>query len=128
MPDDVFGIVGIGLLGSAIASRLLQTGYFVSGFDIEPDRLREFESAGGNPAGSAVQVAGGCRRVLLSLPDANTTAHVLDEIESHLAPGSILIDTTTGDPEVMMRFGERLASRGIEYLDATVGGSSHVVR
>jgi len=45
-----------------------------------------------------------------------------------LTPGQIVIDTSTGDPEHASTLGQRLAERGIGYLDATISGSSQQVR
>jgi len=116
---EAVGLIGIGLLGSALSQRLRDAGFSVTGFDIDPAR-------GGNAA-SAAEVASSCRRILLSLPDSKVVAGVLDEIEVHLAGGAIIADTTTGDPEEMAAFGARLAERGVRYLDATVAGSSRQV-
>jgi 3-hydroxyisobutyrate dehydrogenase-like beta-hydroxyacid dehydrogenase len=41
-----------------------------------------------------------------------------------LAPGTIILDATTGDPEEMAALGRRLARRRVRYLDTTILGSS----
>lgn len=51
---------------------------------------------------------------------------MLDEIAGKLKPGALIIDTTTGAPEAAIAFAERLA--GADYVDATVAGSSQLVR
>jgi len=45
-----------------------------------------------------------------------------------LARGATIIDATTGEPDAMAAFGAKLAAGGVDYLDATVLGSSRVVR
>jgi 3-hydroxyisobutyrate dehydrogenase-like beta-hydroxyacid dehydrogenase len=45
-----------------------------------------------------------------------------------LAPGTAIIDCTTGEPEAMAAMGAKLAKSNVDYLDATVLGSSRVVR
>jgi len=127
-PPDTLGLIGLGLLGSAMAERLLGAGFDVIGHDIDTDRRSALQAAGGRPAGSASEVASGCRRILLSLPTSDVVAAVLAEIEPHLAEGTIVVDTTTGDPETMAGLGTRLAARGVAYIDATVGGSSKQAR
>jgi len=112
------GLIGVGLLGAAIADRLEAGGYPVIGYDIDPSKRRGAETIG--------EIARDCRRIFISLPVSDVTARVLDALP--LAPGTILIDTTTGEPEAMAGMGARLAGLGVEYLDATVGGSSRVVR
>jgi 2-hydroxy-3-oxopropionate reductase len=66
--------------------------------------------------------------MFLCLPHSGVTAQVLEEIEPQLAPGALVIDTTTGEPGEMEAFGARLASRQVDYADATVAGSSGQVR
>lgn len=109
------GLLGCGLLGSALAERFRGAGFDVLGYDAEPAR-----SLG---ARSAAQVAAECRRVVLCLPHSGIVHGVLDEIGSRLSRDSILIDTTTGSPESSASLGARY-----RYVDATVGGSSRLVR
>jgi 3-hydroxyisobutyrate dehydrogenase-like beta-hydroxyacid dehydrogenase len=49
-------------------------------------------------------------------------------MDAALQPGTIILDTTTGEPDAMAALGEALALRGIAYLDATIAGSSAQVR
>ncbi|MDA0589124.1 MAG: NAD(P)-dependent oxidoreductase [Planctomycetota bacterium] len=119
--------IGLGLLGSAMTSRLIEHGWRVRGYDISPERLAEFERAGGEIAASAIAAAQD-PLLLLSLPTSDIAATVLREIEAELRPGSTVVDTTTGRPEQMESFARQLAERGIAYLDATVGGSSQLAR
>ena len=66
--------------------------------------------------------------LIISLPNSVIVGAVLEQIKTSLNAGAILVDTTTGEPDEMARFGRDLAGRGIGYLDATVGGSSTQVR
>ncbi|MGH7278503.1 MAG: NAD(P)-binding domain-containing protein, partial [Candidatus Rokuibacteriota bacterium] len=47
------GIVGLGLLGSAVAGRLLKAGHHVVGHDIVTERVEALRALGGAPAPSA---------------------------------------------------------------------------
>lgn len=116
---ETIGLIGVGLLGSAIAARLSAAGYSLIGFDIIPDRR-----LGG--ASSSQQVVRACRTVILCLPTSDVVAQVLGEME--VPAGVTIIDATTGEPEAMAATGERLAKANVSYLDATVLGSSRVVR
>jgi 3-hydroxyisobutyrate dehydrogenase len=117
------GIIGLGLLGSALAERLIRAGFDVTGFDVDASRRVELSRLGGIAAETAVGLAG-CSRLLLSLPDAGVSQQVVAELEERLPRGTVVIDTTTGDPRQMAAIAERLAAHGISYLDAAVGGSS----
>ncbi len=128
LENEPVGLVGLGLLGSALAERLLRAGFSVVGYDVDPARCRNHEQLGGHVAGSARGVAASCKRVLLSLPNSKIAAAVVDDLSPLLATGSIVIDTTTGDPEEMTNLARQVAEKGAEYLDATVGGSSQQAR
>ncbi len=122
------GLVGVGLLGSAIAERLLAGGHKVFGFDADAKCRQRLAVLGGNAAASATAVVAACERVVFSLPNSGVVADVLEETGTLMRPGLIVIDTTTGDPEVVRGLARNLATAGASYLDATVGGSSRQVR
>ncbi len=122
------GLIGIGLLGTALAERLLTAGLDVIGFDTSDKQLKSFADLGGTPCRSAAEVVDSCSRIVLSLPTSSIVHSFLDDVRSHLAPGTILLDTTTGPPQDAEQFGGELASLGVSYLDTTVAGSSEQVR
>jgi 3-hydroxyisobutyrate dehydrogenase-like beta-hydroxyacid dehydrogenase len=128
MSTEKIGIIGLGLLGSAIAERLSAGNEPLVGFDVSGDAVERFRSLGGEPVGSAGEVVGDCRCVILSLPNSDVVRAVLDEVGEQLDPGLLIIDTTTGAPRQTQALGGSLADRQIEYLDATIVGSSEHVR
>ena len=115
---DTIGLIGVGLLGSAIAARLTAAGYGVLGYDLLPERRLG--------ADSAQEVAGKCRTMILCLPTSDVAAEVIGALK--LTAGTTIIDCTTGEPEAMAAMGAKLAKANVDYLDATVLGSSRVVR
>lgn len=125
---DRVGIIGIGLVGTAVAERLLSAGYAVTGYDVRADQVEALRQLGGEPACCASAVVSECERIILSLPTSAIVSEVLDEVRPKLRPGSILIDTTTGDPEDAVGFASMLSPLGVDYVDSTVGGSSRQVK
>lgn len=122
------GLIGLGLMGSAIAERLLAAGHPVFGWDIAPATRARFTKLGGEPATSVTDVFNRCERILLSLPDSNITSAVLREAVPTLHYGHTIADTSTGDPRDAAEFSKQLASTGATYLDATISGNSDQVR
>lgn len=116
MDDKVIGVVGLGLLGSALAGRLSAAGFSVIGHDLRP----EANAAVAVSSADAVRQ----RRVVLSLPDSAAVEAVLADAVA----GQRVIDTTTGDPARTAALGQALARRGVSYVDATVLGSSEQAR
>ena len=121
------GIIGLGLVGNALAERLLIAGFSVIGFDLQPEQNDSLSKLGGQPFASAAEVARSCQTILLSLPTSDIAAAVIEEIKP-LLPGKTILDTTTGQPDAMARMGRQLADIGCDYLDATIAGSSSQVR
>jgi 3-hydroxyisobutyrate dehydrogenase-like beta-hydroxyacid dehydrogenase len=122
------GLIGLGLIGSALAERLLEAGQRVVGWDIDPVRVAALRQRGGEVAGDAQEVFSSCRRVLFSLPSHREVADVIQAAGASMSRGLTIIDTTTGDPASTQELARILADRGIAYLDATISGSSAQVR
>ncbi len=121
------GLVGLGLLGSALGSRLIEQGVSILGFDVDRDSRDHFLSIGGQVAESLPRIAG-CHQIILSLPTSAIARQVIDELQPCLRVQAAIIDTTTGSPKDAEAAADLLASVAVEYLDATVGGSSHQAR
>ncbi len=122
------GLIGLGLMGMALAERLRGGGFEIRGYDIDAGRNDLLRRIGGEPASGAAAIASACDRILLSLPDSDAVEAVLADMGSSLPTGRIIVDTSTGDPDRAVALGRRLAERGICYLDATISGSSQQVR
>jgi 3-hydroxyisobutyrate dehydrogenase-like beta-hydroxyacid dehydrogenase len=127
---EQIGLVGIGLVGTALAERLVAGGWDVIGCDVDAARREHLNRLGGQAVETPAQVAREVRRVLLSLPTTDVVAQVIH------GPGGILadrlpayvVDTTTGDPEQTESLARELAARGVAFLDATISGSSQQIR
>src|SRR4051812_302941 len=95
------GLIGIGLLGTALAERLLDHSFRVLGFDIDAARCEALEALGGMAARDSRAVAQECDRIVLSLPTSDHVDEVVGQAGAVLRPGQTIVDTTTGDPEAV---------------------------
>ena len=121
------GLVGLGLLGEALAKRLLQGGYQVIGFDIDHTKLDKLVSLGGAPAASASSLAMSCGPIVLAVFSTEQVEAILErELLRILAgnPGRTVLCASTCDPDRIAALGARLADRGIHLLETPVSGSS----
>lgn len=122
-------VIGLGLMGSPMAARLTDHGFDLRGFDVDPDRLREFEALGGTPTGSPAEAVEGCWGALLSLPTSEVSRTVClgkgGIGEAEVAP-LYVFDTTTGDPDDAVEIAGALEDGGVVYADATVSGNSEI--
>lgn len=121
------GLIGLGLMGSALAERFRAAGVSVVGFDLRPEARDRFAEIGGTPVTTVAKVFERERVVVLSLPNSDVVANVIREAGVSL-DGATIIDTTTGDPSATVELGRELAARGANHLDATITGSSAEAR
>ena len=121
------GLIGLGLLGQAMARRLLAAGHPVSGYDHAEESQNRARDAGVDIAGSARDAAARCPVIFLSLPDSDVVREVLwgaDGIAESCRPGSVILDTTTAAPAETVDHHRRLADRGVRFIDLPILGSS----
>ena len=127
----MLGLIGLGLVGSALIERFRHRGLEIAGYDIDPKKIKAHEGEGFTPCVSPADVAGKARRIVLSLPDSHVVNDVVAGDKGILSvafPGAIIVDTTTADPQMSTALAKRLESRSIRFLDATILGSSKQVR
>src|SRR5687768_16004106 len=105
------GMIGLGLLGSALADRFIRNRYRISGFDSNEKASERFALGGGNPSASGTNVFAATNTIVLCLPDSSVVAKVLHDVEP-LLHGKRLVDTTTGDPDAVAELSPWLAKRG----------------
>ena len=122
------GIVGLGLLGGALAARLVERGFSVVGYDADKSRRHVALDDGVIVVNSAAEVAAKCELVLLSLPTGDISALVVRELAPQLHRGQIIVDTTTAAAEQMIALAGLLTPLGVAFVEAEVAGSSVQVR
>ena len=117
------GIIGVGLLGGALGQRLAGQGWEVLGHDPAVPEL-----GGLTICGSAVELAGRCDTLLLSLPTSAVAAEVVRALGQAVTAQHCILDTTTGEPGEMEALGQALTQHGAAYLEANVAGSSALAK
>src|SRR4051812_7730893 len=70
-------VLGLGIMGMAVARNLLAAGFSVSGWNRGAARAREFESAGGTCADTPAHAVGGADFVITLLSDGNAVEQVM---------------------------------------------------
>ena len=128
MSESPIGLVGVGLLGTALAERMVAGGLPVLGFDTAKPQLAHLQQLGGRVAESLAEVAAASPVIVLCLPTSAVAQQVVAELSPGLRRGSSVIDATTGDPEDARRLQAALAERGAGYVTATIAGSSEQAR
>jgi 3-hydroxyisobutyrate dehydrogenase-like beta-hydroxyacid dehydrogenase len=124
---EQIGLIGIGLVGTALAENLLGNGFSVVGYDIDPARCAALEKIGGISVSTPMEISERVNRVILSLMTTEIVCEVLwgqaGLLQSKATPDYI-IDTTTGDPDATVEIALQLKKQEILYLDSPISGSS----
>jgi L-threonate 2-dehydrogenase len=119
------GVVGLGIMGSAMATHLVAAGFSVTGFDVVPDKVDALVQGGGSAATSPAEVASQSDVVVTSLATADAVRAVIEDSDG-LAAGmqdGVVVDTCTMPLAVKQRARERLAEVGVPMLDCTLSGT-----
>jgi 3-hydroxyisobutyrate dehydrogenase len=122
------GLIGLGALGSRIATRLLRTGFSLEIYDIADVALRMFNmDVGGIVTGSPRMMAQSCDIIITVLPSAAEVREVAfgwEGLARGFVSGGGLIDMGCSDPVATSRLAEDLAGRGIDLVDAPALGTA----
>jgi 3-hydroxyisobutyrate dehydrogenase len=122
------GLIGLGAMGSRIATRLLRSGFSVEIYDIADVALRMFNmDVGGIITGSPKMMAQACDVIITVLPSVAEVREVAfgwEGLARGFAKGGVLIDMGCSDPIATSRLAEELASRGIDMVDAPALGTA----
>jgi 3-hydroxyisobutyrate dehydrogenase-like beta-hydroxyacid dehydrogenase len=119
------GMIGTGLMGTALTERLLAHGYRVVVWNRTRAKADPLLARGAEWSDNPLAA---CERVIVSLYTTDVVEQVLEEMQAGLRTGQIILDTTTGEPAQTATLGERLAGQGVRYLDAPISGSSEQTR
>ena len=119
------GLIGLGLMGSAICERLISCGYDLVIHNRTADKADPLVARGARWSDNPLRE---CDRVIISLYTTEVVEEVLGQLADAYRPGKLLIDTTTGDPKRTVLLGQRLAAHGVDYLEVPISGSSEQTR
>jgi 3-hydroxyisobutyrate dehydrogenase len=119
------GFLGLGNMGMPMAQNLLKAGHAVAGFDVVAASLAKLNAAGGTAAASVAQACAGAEVVITMLPAVKQVRDVyLDPqgVIASVAPGTLLIDSSTIDVDTARAVSAAAEGRGLELIDAPVSG------
>jgi len=124
------GIGGLGLLGSAVASRLRAAGHAVVGYDIVPACAERLVALGGTAAKSAADVTRAAEVVCTILPSLASVEETIlgaGGVAAAARPGQTIAQMSTISPTLTERLARETAARGLTFLDCPISGTSGMV-
>lgn len=127
MAHDV-AVIGAGIMGSAIATRLLEQGHRVTVFDLDAAKVDALVALGARAGASPSAAAEASSFIILSLNHANIVAAAVfgeNGVAKAAKPEKLLIDMSSIDPAATRQMAERLKSEtGAAWIDCPLSGGA----
>ena len=124
--NQKIGVIGLGIMGSAISANLLKTGFTVTGYDIRPESIQTLETRGGSGAASVRELAEVSDVVITSLPSVAALQEVVSGPDGLLAAaktGLIVIEVSTFPIAAKQEAFDLLKETGTVMLDCPLSGT-----
>ena len=127
------GFVGIGIMGEAMTRRLLDRGWQITVWNLEPERLSLVTPHGAVATASPGDVVAAADIVLMCVLDGDAVRNCVfghgGLSSSHDARGKLLIDLSTIDPEATREMAARASAEvGLDWIDCPVSGGPVAAR
>jgi 3-hydroxyisobutyrate dehydrogenase len=128
MTELRIGFIGLGNVGSQLASNLLRHGVDLTVRDLDPARVAHLTERGARAAESPRELTGAVDVIITCLPSPAACAQVMeaeDGILAGLAPGKLWLEMSTTDASEVRRLAARVSERGATALECPVSGGCH---
>ena len=119
------GFIGLGIMGKPMAGNLLKAGHTVYCYDLNKEAMQELASKGAHLCQSSRETAQNSEIIFLMVQDTPNVEAVLfgkNGAAEGLKAGQIVVDMSSISPIATKEFAQKLASLGVEMLDAPVSG------
>jgi 3-hydroxyisobutyrate dehydrogenase-like beta-hydroxyacid dehydrogenase len=116
------GVIGLGIMGSAMSANLVKAGFEVRGYDIVPARRAALKRAGGTPVTSLAALRAPV--VITSLP----SAEALHAVAQQMKQKCVVVETSTLPIEEKVKARDALKRKGITLLDCPLSGTGAQAR
>ncbi|OKO78630.1 NAD(P)-dependent oxidoreductase [Bradyrhizobium sp. NAS96.2] len=121
------GMIGLGLMGSALSARLIDAGVGVIGFDVDAAKTDGLRASGAEFAAFAADVAARCRIIVIAVYDAAQVKGLLPDLANARLP-PLVICTTTCAPGEITAIAEFAVRSRLAFIEAPISGTSAEVR
>jgi 3-hydroxyisobutyrate dehydrogenase-like beta-hydroxyacid dehydrogenase len=127
--EILVGIIGLGLMGMALAERLIEAGVSMIGFDIEAAAREKLQASGGIVATSVRDLASQCRTIVVAVYSADQIEALFGDLEAGAgAARPTVICTTTCAPDEISALSRRAIEARIPFVEAPISGTSAELR
>lgn len=125
-PPLHLAVLGLGLMGTPMARRLLQAGHRVVVWNRSQDKADALRADGAEVAKHPSAAVAGAQAVITMLTDGDAVADVLwhQGVATAMNPGAVCIDMSSIRPDQARAHAQQLKALGLGHLDAPVSGGT----
>jgi 6-phosphogluconate dehydrogenase len=119
------GMIGLGKMGANMTERLLKGGHEVVAFDLSAESRQAVADKGADPAASIEELVAKLsppRAAWVMVPSGKPTDDTISELAERFAGGDVVIDGGNSNYKEAAPTAERLAKKGIGFVDAGTSG------
>ncbi|MDX2510564.1 MAG: NAD(P)-dependent oxidoreductase [Desulfobacterales bacterium] len=124
--NQKIGVIGLGIMGSAISANLLKAGFTVIGYDVRSECIHTLVGQGGSGATCVREIAEATNVVITSLPSVAALQDVVngpDGLLSTAKSGLVVIEVSTFPIEAKQEAFDQLKKAGMTMLDCPLSGT-----
>src|SRR5262245_2459952 len=125
------GVAGLGMMGAAIAQRLIEVGHTVTVWNRSADKVKPVVAAGATTAATPTALAGACEVIITILTDAAAIDAVFGWPEGLLGgdvAGKLFIEMSTVQPATELALADQVRRKGAAFVACPVGGTTGPAR
>jgi len=116
------GVIGLGKMGSAIAQRLIDAGYDVVGFDLNPAAQLAARQLTVDIIDTVETMPTKVREIFISIPAGDAVDDLLKKLLSSLKKGDVVVDVGNSNFLDSQRRAKLLAMHNVFFLDCGLSG------
>jgi 3-hydroxyisobutyrate dehydrogenase-like beta-hydroxyacid dehydrogenase len=117
------GYIGLGNMGGPMAANLVKSGCDVVVYDLEQGKIDQLAALGATAAASGEEVAAQVDVLFTSLPEPRHVAASVPALIEVMQTGSVWVDLTTNDRDLLLQLAEQARSRNVAVVEAPVTGA-----
>jgi len=118
------GFIGLGIMGKPMSKNLIKKGCDLMVADLVQAAVDDVVAAGATASTNA-EIAANCDFIFISLPNGSIVKSVLfgeNGVAENAKPGTVICDTSSVTPTESKYCAEKLAEKGVGFIDAPVSG------
>ncbi len=117
------GYIGLGNMGGPMATNLVKAGCDVTVYDLEQAKIDRVVAQGAKAANTGQDVATQVDILFTSFPEPRHVAATVPAFIEVMPPGSVWVDLTTNDRDLLQQLAQQASARGVSVVEAPVTGA-----